>query len=282
MNDPLRDALHAPAPHRAVLPTRLERRRAFKLLGGVALMALAGCASHRTTASSTTTSTTSGSSSTSTSRTTTDASCSAAIPEETAGPYPADGSNGPDVLMQDGVVRGDIRSSFGSASGVADGVPLTIRLTVLDRATCSPLEGSAVYLWHCNIDGLYSIYSPAISDENYLRGVQQADRDGAVTFTSIFPAADSGRWPHIHFEVYSSLGEATSAGRRLATSQIALPEDTCTLVYATDGYRQSVTTLSRSSLATDNVFGDDRAVHQLATITGTLDDGLVAALSAPA
>ena len=35
------------------------------------------------------------------------------IPEETAGPFPGDGSNGPDVLAQSGVVRQDIRSSFG-------------------------------------------------------------------------------------------------------------------------------------------------------------------------
>ena len=45
------------------------------------------------------------------------------IPEETAGPYPGDGSNGPDVLTQDGVVRADIRSSFGGATGTASGVP---------------------------------------------------------------------------------------------------------------------------------------------------------------
>ena len=54
------------------------------------------------------------------------------IPEETAGPYPGDGTNGPNVLTQSGVVRSDIRSSFGSARTVGDGVPLTINLTVVD------------------------------------------------------------------------------------------------------------------------------------------------------
>ena len=38
------------------------------------------------------------------------------IPEETAGPYPGDGSNGPDVLAESGVVRSDITSSFGDAA----------------------------------------------------------------------------------------------------------------------------------------------------------------------
>src|SRR5215218_8429743 len=33
------------------------------------------------------------------------------IPQETAGPFPADGSNGPRVLGASGVVRSDIRSS---------------------------------------------------------------------------------------------------------------------------------------------------------------------------
>ena len=42
------------------------------------------------------------------------------IPEETAGPYPGDGSNGPNVLAESGVVRSDITTSFGDASGVAE------------------------------------------------------------------------------------------------------------------------------------------------------------------
>jgi hypothetical protein len=45
---------------------------------------------------------------------------------ETAGPYPGDGSNGPNVLVESGIVRSDIRPSFGSYSGSAAGVPMTI------------------------------------------------------------------------------------------------------------------------------------------------------------
>src|SRR5918997_1241736 len=56
------------------------------------------------------------------------------IPDETAGPYPGDGSNGPDVLAESGVVRSDIRSSFGGASGTADGVPMTLELVISDLA----------------------------------------------------------------------------------------------------------------------------------------------------
>ena len=205
----------------------------------------------------------------------------AVIPEETAGPFPGDGSNGPDVLNQSGVVRKDIRSSFGSSTTVAAGVPLTINLTIQDAATCTPLAEAAVYLWHCDRDGNYSLYSAAAANENYLRGVQEADANGVVTFTSIFPACYSGRWPHIHFEVYPSLAMATDEANKIATSQIALPKDACDTVYATDGYSQSVTNLGQVTLASDNVFGDDGGVHEVGTVTGSVSGGLTVALTVP-
>jgi protocatechuate 3,4-dioxygenase beta subunit len=204
------------------------------------------------------------------------------IPEETAGPYPGDGTNGPDVLNQSGVVRADIRSSFGSSTTVASGVPLTIRLAILELAKgCAPIDGAAVYLWHCDQAGRYSLYSQGAQSENYLRGVQAAGADGIVTFTSIFPACYAGRWPHIHFEVYPSLEKATDSGNKIATSQIALPEDICNQVYATSGYEQSVQTLAGVSLARDNVFGDDGGVHELGAISGAIASGLAVDLSVP-
>src|SRR6266540_2131246 len=115
----------------------------------------------------------------------------------------------------------DTSGSSGGSSGGSEGVPLTMKLRVLnldDGAT--PYAGAAVYLWHCDRDGSYSMYSQEIADENYLRGVQAADDDGYVTFTSIYPAAYSGRWPHIHFEVYPSLEAATSASGKLRTTQL--------------------------------------------------------------
>ena len=75
-----------------------------------------------------------------------------------------------------------------------------------------------MYLWHCTADGNYSLYSSGITNQNYLRGVQVSDASGLVSFTSIFPGCYSGRWPHIHFEVYRSLALATS-GRLRYTSK---------------------------------------------------------------
>ena len=73
------------------------------------------------------------------------------MPDETGGPYPGDGANGPNVLDDSGVVRSDITSSFGSSTTRAEGVPLTINLTVTDAGNgYSAMAGVAVYLWHCD------------------------------------------------------------------------------------------------------------------------------------
>jgi protocatechuate 3,4-dioxygenase beta subunit len=204
--------------------------------------------------------------------------CPQRIPQETAGPFPADSSNGINVLNLAGVVRNDIRSSFAGLSGTAAGVPLTIALTLVSASTCAPLANRAVYLWHCDRAGLYSLYSVGATTQNYLRGVQESDADGKVTFTSIFPACYSGRWPHMHFEVYPSLAAATTAANKIATSQIALPKASCDEVYGTAGYAQSISNLSQVSLTTDGVFSDGASL-ELATVTGSVTSGLTATLT---
>jgi protocatechuate 3,4-dioxygenase beta subunit len=249
--------------------TLLSRRRMLRVLGlGAAAVGLAACRSGGTTSSFSASATTSG------------GTTSGEIPDETAGPYPGDGSNGPDVLEQSGIVRGDIRSSFGDASGTAQGVPMQLELAIKDLANGGGgFKGAAVYVWHCDREGRYSLYSDGVTNENYLRGVQVADADGRVQFTSIFPACYSGRWPHIHFEVYPDTGSITDDAKVIATSQVALPKDTCTQVYAETGYEQSVSNLSQVSLENDNVFGDDGGKRQLGTVTGDVTSGLKVALT---
>lgn len=239
------------------LPRLLHRRGMLKLVAGVGLagaglITLGACASGGDAAEATQTTDTAG----------------GEIPEETSGPYPGDGSNGANVLTESGIVRSDITSSFGSSTTKAEGVPLSVTMTINDFAkNNSPLAGGAVYIWHCDREGRYSLYSHGVTNENYLRGVQETDDQGQVKFTTIFPACYSGRWPHIHFEVYPSLTKATNSSNKIATSQIALLEDTCKTVYATSGYEQSASNLSRVSLDSDNVFRDGYDL-QLPTITG--------------
>ena len=245
----------------------INRRRVLRLMGlAGAAVGVAACAPE----SLLTPSPTATSGALATAGATTAAADCAVIPEETNGPFPADGTNGPNVLTQSGIVRNDIRSSFGGSSGTAQGTQLSITLAIQDAArNCAPLSGAAVYVWHCDREGRYSIYSRGATDQKYLRGVAEADADGKVTFQSIFPACYTGRWPHVHFEVYPSLNKAIDSNNRLATSQIALPRDICDAVYATSGYEASVNNLSGLTLNTDMVFRDDGAAHQLGTMGGS-------------
>jgi protocatechuate 3,4-dioxygenase beta subunit len=270
--------------HRDLLATgrKVGRRRLLTLAGGIGAsfgaLQLMGCGGDSNPNSPSTTTGTTGTGTTGTGTTGGGAVCTARVPEETAGPFPGDGSNGPNVLPLTGAVRSDIRSSFAGLSGTADGVPLTIALTIVSASTCEPLAGRAVYIWHCDRLGRYSLYNSGVTNQNYLRGVQEADGSGRVVFTSIFPACYAGRWPHVHFEVYPTLAAAQSVTNKVATSQIALPKTSCDEVYATTGYEQSVRNLSQVSLASDNVFSDGASL-ELATVMGSVSGGYTAALT---
>lgn len=279
------------------LGTLMERRRALQMMAGAGAVAfLAACGSDSSTANTTTNTTGStavgvdtttaattavtAAATTAAATDTTAASaavCTTPVPDETAGPYPGDGSNGPDILTEPDVVRSDITTSIGSFSGTATGVPASISLTMLDSSNgCTPLAGGAVYLWHADKDGLYSMYTAP--DASYLRGVQEADANGTVTFQSIWPGCYDGRWPHIHFEVFPTLADALEASNRIITSQIALPHAECELVYVAEGYESSTSNLSRVSLASDNVFSDGWE-QELATATGSNESGWNIALT---
>ncbi|GAA4368943.1 hypothetical protein [Paeniglutamicibacter cryotolerans] len=127
------------------------------------------------------------------------------------------------MLEQSGIVRSDIRSSFGKSTGTVEGVPLTLKLRINDLANDgAPFAGVPVYVWQCDRAGDYSMYSTAAADQNYLRGVQIADANGKVSFSSIFPACYPGRWPHIHFEIYPDQASLCEHARAIGTSPLSL------------------------------------------------------------
>ncbi len=233
------------------------------------------------------------------------------IPEETEGPYPADGSSHmgggpgnpppgnppgnpppgmdagnrppeppqqlnasgetPNFLAQSDKIRRDITRS--STGTTAAGTPIHINLQLVNAGDgCTPLAGYAVYIWHCTDDGKYSMYSDGLKDEDFLRGVQASDSAGNVQFNSIFPGCYAGRWPHIHFEIYPSLEKATGAENKIKTSQLALPEAACREVYAQSGYDSSIANLNNISLDSDNVFGDGHEL-QMAEVSGNAQQG---------
>jgi protocatechuate 3,4-dioxygenase beta subunit len=202
------------------------------------------------------------------------------IPEESRGAFALDGSNGPNILARQGVVRSDITHSFGGPTGIAEGVAATLALTVRHRVgkKLRPYRGAAVYVWHCDAFGRYSAYDPVIANQNYLRGVQEVDAKGHVTFRTIYPAARPGRWPHVYVMVFESLEAATTGGRPLRTTQIALPQEASRRVYRQTPYQRSLAVLSTASITQDPAFADGHDL-QLATVTGDVADRLRIALT---
>ncbi|WP_336966527.1 intradiol ring-cleavage dioxygenase [Sphingobium aquiterrae] len=258
---------------------QVGRRRTLHLLFSAGTAALVGAcgggssgtgSASSTASSSTSTSSSSSATSSSSSGTGSTSTTCIADPSETNGPYPADGSNSRNgtvvnVLDDSGIVRTDIRSSFGTSTATATGVYTTLTITLVNvNNSCAPLAGYAIYIWHCTVNGQYSLYD--LPSENYLRGVGVTDANGQVTFTTIFPGCYSGRYPHIHFEVYPGVALATSYANRILTSQFAMPADACSTVYATTAYASSRTNFASTTTANDNVFGDNTSA-QIATMT---------------
>ncbi|MFB7082609.1 intradiol ring-cleavage dioxygenase [Streptomyces sp. NPDC056308] len=152
--------------------------------------------------------------------------------ESTEGPYYIDADK----------IRKDITED-------KEGIPLTLRLKVIDSDTCKPVAHAAVDIWHCDALGVYSGYeamssggpggpggpgdggtpptdaptgpppsggpggghSEPTDDERYLRGTQLTDKHGYVEFKTIFPGWYQGRCVHIHTKVHVG-GKMTDAG----------------------------------------------------------------------
>lgn len=267
------------------------RRRALGLLGSAGIAVVLGaCGSDEDAATSTSTSTTgsagggsstTGGSTTAATATTAAGEC-ATTPGETGGPFPADGSNDDgngstaNVLDDSAVTRSDIRSDL-DGSDTQEGVPMTLRMRILDSsASCAPLAGAAVYVWHCNREGEYSQYdSPMIGGDftafSWLRGVQVTDDAGQVEFRTILPGRYQGRAFHIHFEVYDD----ASFGTKLLTSQLAADDDEIERLYIDAGYDQALRAETTNS--SDNVFGDGVS-RQLLTFSGDVSSGLTGAV----
>ncbi|MBL8564131.1 MAG: hypothetical protein JNM89_00270 [Hyphomicrobiaceae bacterium] len=183
-------------------------------------------------------------------------------PEEVAGPFPADGSNKAhgtlaNVLRDSGIVRRDMRANLESAGSPAEGTVLDLTVSLVAVGpSCTPLAGHAVYLWHCDAAGRYSIYD--LPDRSYLRAVGVSDEKGRIEFQTIIPGCYLGRYPHMHFEVYPSITSAIDYRQRVLTSQLAIPGDICSEVYGRDPvYQQSRDHFARSPLDRDMIFRDN-------------------------
>ena len=206
----------------------------------------------------------------------------AVIPEETAGPFPGDGSNGPNVLAQSGVVRSDIRSSFGSSTTVAEGVPLTIELTIQDAAGLRPARRRGrLPLALRPRRQLLALLAGGRERELPARrpgGRRQRRRDvhddlpglllGPLAARPLRGLSEPRRRDR-RAQQDRDLADRAAQGRLRRRS---------TRPPATS---RACTNLSQVSLPTDMVFRDDGAVHQLGTMSGSVADGLPSPWSCP-
>jgi len=202
------------------------------------------------------------------------------IKSETPGPFPADGRKGPNVLNDPAVLRSDIRRNL-DGSNVQRGLPVSVTVTVLDiNSDCAPLDGAAVYFWHCNAEGEYSAYSGLgqgdQKGQTFLRGVQLTDANGQARFTTVYPGRYPGRATHFHARIYRD-GNFESV---LRTTQFAFEDATNNEVYAAagDAYRKSAATRETPN-AEDDIFRDGYE-GQLLTLSGDPSIGYEATITA--
>ena len=123
------------------------------------------------------------------------------IPSKTEGPY----------FVDEKLNRSDIRTDPSDGTTQA-GVPLNLTMVVVGAdASCAPVEGAIVDIWHANAAGKYSdIGSEGTSGKKYLRGLQATDAGGQAKFTTVFPGWYAGRAVHIHFKVRVFSGTRTT------------------------------------------------------------------------
>lgn len=244
----------------------ISRRKTLGTLSAFSVLGLIGCGggskgnSNAITASSDASISSTARSIASSTASSTSGSCTI-IPTETIGPYPLS-----TLLNSSSVLREAINED-------KTGIPLTVKLKLVNANNlCTPVSGY-VYIWHCDKDGNYSGYSPEVG-KTYCRGVQYTDTNGVASFTTIYPGWYAGRITHIHFQVF--LSSYSSTAKSTAISQMAFPLDITKTVYNSALYTKGQNT-SVTSFAADNVFSDG-TTYQMATITGNINDGYTAEL----
>jgi len=184
------------------------------------------------------------------------------------------------------------------------GLPLKLRIAIIDVNTCKPISNAAIDLWHCDALGLYSGYTmssraegsggpPSDFDPNrlgpppanreranggppqmeptdkltFLRGIQITDSRGAVAFQTIFPGFYEGRVNHIHFKV--RIGgfpdqRTYTAGHTSHTGQIFFPEELAIQLMAREPYASHQ--IHRTTQAEDHVFNQQHGDLAVSTI----------------
>ena len=127
-------------------------------------------------------------------------------PEQTEGPYYVSGAK----------VRRTITEG-------RPGVPLALRLRVVDASGCRPIRNAAVDVWHADALGSYSGVGAQVG-KTFMRGVQKTDATGLALFRTVYPGWYPGRTVHIHVIVHIG-------GNVVHTGQLYFPDAVTDAVY---------------------------------------------------
>ncbi|MCF4139239.1 intradiol ring-cleavage dioxygenase [Streptomyces sp. Tue 6430] len=246
--------------------TSITRRRALAVTGGTVAAGGLAVAGYRSAFAGTATETDATTAAATASASSSDGACMTLMSSVTEGPYYLDGA----------LVRKDITEG-------KSGVPLTLRLTVVDATDgCTPVPGAAVEIWHCDAWGYYSGYTTAdpggsapaesedgstADDGTYLRGYQIANANGVVKFETIFPGWYTPRTCHIHLKVHTggAKEDGTYGGGKVNhTGQLFFADDIAEEVFTLEPYARHSGTYTR--LDDDMVYGGGGASSGLLTL----------------
>ena len=125
------------------------------------------------------------------------------------------------------------------------GVPLLLRLRVVDASTCRPIKGAAVDIWHADALGAYSGFGGGSGSRTFMRGIQRTDKTGLARFRSVYPGWYQGRTVHIHVKVHV-------AGNVVHTGQLYFPDSLTDRVFRRKPYSRRGKRTTRN--ANDFVF----------------------------
>jgi protocatechuate 3,4-dioxygenase beta subunit len=152
------------------------------------------------------------------------------------------------------------------------GVPLLLRLRVVDASTCRPITGAAVDIWHADALGVYSGFGSGARSRTFMRGIQRTDRNGLARFRSVYPGWYQGRTVHIHVKVHV-------AGNVVHTGQLYFPDSTTDRVFRRKPYSRRPKRSTRN--ANDFVFaqGGRRSMLSLRKVGGAYVGSIVMGVS---
>ncbi len=203
----------------------------------------------------------------------------AITPTMTEGPYWID------EMLRRFDVRNNTATASASAGAVQAGVPLALKINVLDTASGGAINGAHVDIWHANAYGLYSDEGgqpggSSTSGQNFLRGYQvtgvdagalAAAVDGQVNFKTIWPGWYSGRAIHIHVRVRTYDGSSVATNY---TTQIFFSDaDNDTVLSGAAPYDARSPKTDPTTDETDNVLTSSAHATNIVPVTGTIAEG---------